>query len=128
MGALEVGENLRVAILGDMGVTADEVISAFDGLADNTRASVYKEFGNPYTPQQPAADSNDLATFAESGAGRILVGEWGDEAGRKLAVALYRWDRMIADLTETEEAEIDDFYLKRLRPQERAAVLRRLAA
>ncbi len=35
---------------------------------------------------------------------------------------------MIADLTETEEAEIDDFYLNRLRSQERAAVLRRLAA
>ena len=79
-------------------------------------------------PQQPAADPADLETFSESGAGRILVEEWGDEAGRKLATALYRWDRMIADLTETEEAELDDFYLNRLRPQERAAVLRRLAA
>ncbi len=66
--------------------------------------------------------------FAGSGAGQILVREWGDEAARKLAVALYRWERLIADLSETEEAEIDDFYLRRLRPQERAAVLRRLAA
>ncbi len=37
-------------------------------------------------------------------------------------------DEMTEDLTETEEAEFDDFYLRRLRPQERAAVLRRLAA
>ncbi len=72
--------------------------------------------------------AGQLASYRGTRAGRILVEEWGDEAGRKLATALYRWDRMIADMTETEEAEIDDFYLRRLRPQERAAVLRRLAA
>ena len=97
-------------------------------MGDNVRASVYRELSNAYTPQLSAADRADLETFAESGAGQILVREWGDEAGRKLATALYRWDRMTEDLTETEEAEIDDFYLNRLRSQERAAVLRRLAA
>ncbi len=111
-----------------MGATADEVASAFDGLGANVRMAFYRELGSAYVPQQPAADPADLETFSESGAGRILVEEWGDEAGRKLATALYRWDRMIADLDETEEAEIDDFYLNRLQPAERAAVLRRPAA
>ena len=128
LGALEVSENVRSDIMADMGTTADEVASAFDGLGDNVRAAVYRELGSAYVPQQPAADPADLAEFSGTSAGQILVEEWGDEAGRKLAVALYRWDRMIADLTETEEAEIDDFYRLRLRPQERAAVLRRLAA
>ncbi len=72
--------------------------------------------------------AGQVASYRGTRAGRMLVGEWGDEAGRRLATALYRWDRMIADLTETEEAEIDDFYLNRLQPQERAAVLRRLAS
>jgi hypothetical protein len=79
-------------------------------------------------PQQPAADPADLETFAGSGAGRILVGEWGDEAGRKLATALYRWERLTENLSDSEFAELDDFYRLRLRPQDRAAVLRRLAA
>jgi hypothetical protein len=82
VGALEVGENVRVAILNDMGVTADEVASAFDGLGDNVRMAVYREFSNAYVPQQPTADQADLETFAGLGAGRILVPEWGDDAGR----------------------------------------------
>ena len=111
-----------------MGVTADEVASAFDGLNDNCRAAVYREFSNAYTPRLPAADPADLEEFSESSAGRILVKEWGDDAGRKLATALYRWERTVEGLSDAEFAELDDFYRLRLRPQERAAVLRRLAA
>ncbi len=125
---LETMEDMRVGILADMGVTAEEVASAFDGLGDNVRAAVYREFASAYVPQQPATDPADLETFAESGAGRILVGEWGDDAGRKLATALYRWERTVEGLSDAEFAELDDFYRLRLRPQERAAVLRRLAA
>ena len=128
LGALEVSENVRSDIMADMGVTADEVASAFDGLGDNVRAAVYRELGSAYVPQQPAADPADLEEFSGTSAGQILVREWGDDAGRKLAVALYRWERTVEGLSDTEFAELDDFYRLRLRPQERAAVLRRLAA
>ena len=128
LGALEVAEDVRVGILGDMGVTAEDVAVAFDTLGDNVRASVFREFSNPYTPALPAADPADLEDFAESSAGQILVKEWGDDAGRKLATALYRWERTVEGLSDQEFAELDDFYRLRLRPQERAAVLRRLAA
>ncbi len=62
----------------------------------------------------------------ETGAGQILAGDWRHETGRNLAVALYRWDRMIEGLSEREVAAVDDFYRNRLDAGERAAVLRRL--
>ena len=46
LGALEVAEDVRVGILGDMGATAQDVAVAFDTLGDNARAAVYREFGN----------------------------------------------------------------------------------
>ncbi len=81
-----------------------------------------------YVPQQGDADADDLATFAASGTGQILVREWGESAGRNLATALFRWDRMIENLSDRDVAAVDDFYLRRLGAGERAAVLRRLAA
>ncbi len=111
------------SIISTVGIT-----TAIDGLDDNVRASVYREFSNAYTPRLPAADRDDLDRFAESGAGQILVKEWGEAAGRNLAIALYRWDRMTEGLSDTEFAEIDDFYLRRLGANEKASVLRRLAA
>ena len=77
---------------------------------------------------QPAADPADLETFSQSNTGQILVREWGESAGRNLAVALFRWDRMIENLSDRDVAAVDDFYLRRLGAGERAAVLRRLAA
>ena len=50
----------------------------------------------------------------ETGAGQILAGDWRHETGRNLAVALYRWDRMIEGLSEREVAAVDDFYRLRL--------------
>ncbi len=52
----------------------------------------------------------------------------GTDAGRRLAIAFYPWERLVDPLTEAEFEEIDDFYKNRLRSYERAAVLRRLAA
>lgn len=63
-----------------------------------------------------------------TGAGRILAGEWGADTPRRLAAALYRWGRLTGELTDAEFDEIDDFFRNRLRPTERAAILRRLAA
>lgn len=125
--ALEYGEEMRVAILADMGETADVVAQAFEGLDDNVRASVYRELANAYVPRLPPADKDTLAQFAETGAGKILVAEWGADAAHRLNTALFRWDRMTDDLDDTEFDEIDDFFRNRLRPHERAAVLRRLA-
>ncbi len=75
----------------------------------------------------PAADKNSLVQFGATSAGRILVSEWGADAARRLAVALHRWDRLTADLSDDEFDQLDDFFRVRLQPQERAAILRRLA-
>ena len=115
-------------ILDGMGASADDVSAGFDGLPDNVRGAIYKEFARAYVPQQGDADADDLATFAASGTGQILVREWGESAGRNLATALFRWDRMIENLSDRDVAAVDDFYLRRLGAGERAAVLRRLAA
>ena len=57
---LEAMEDTRIAILGDIGASANEVIAAFDGLDGNVRAAVYAEFGNPYVPRLPEADAADV--------------------------------------------------------------------
>ena len=54
--------------------------------------------------------------------------EWGNDAARRLAVVLHRWERLVTPLSDTEFKQLDDFYRNRLRPHERAAVLRRLSA
>ena len=115
-------------ILDGMGASGADVSAAFDGLPSNVQASVYREFASAYVPPQPAADAADLATFAESGTGQILTQEWGESAGRNLATALFRWDRMVENLSDRDVAAVDDFYLNRLQPNERTSILRRLAA
>lgn len=125
--ALEVVEDVRADIVADFGATAPDVIAAFAGLSENCQAAAYREFGTPYVPQLPPASPDDLAEFNGTSAGQILAKEWGQDAGRRLAVALFRWERLTENLSDTEFAELDDFYRLRLRPQERAAVLRRLA-
>ena len=57
-----------------------------------------------------------------------MTPEWGTDAPRKLAVALFRWDRITEGLSDRDVAAVDDFYLRRLHANERAAVLRHLAA
>ena len=126
--ALEYGEDMRKAVLADIGPAAEEVAQAFDGLPDNLQSAVYREFSNAYVPATGSADGDTLAQFGGTGAGKILVAEWGADAARRLNVALFRWARMTEDLNETEFDALDDFYRVRLRPQERVAVLRRLAA
>ncbi len=127
-GALGHMEDTRLAILGGMGDSAEAVAQAFEGnLSDNVKAAVYKELSNPYVGQVPAADPADLATFAEGGAGKILVKEWGASARQNLARCLFRWDRLTFGLDDADFAALDDFYLNRLTDTERAAVLRRLA-
>ena len=127
-GVLVTMEDTRLAILAGMGAGAQDVVQAFEGnLPDSAKAAVYKEFSNPYTGQVPAADPADLATFAEGGAGKILVKEWGPSARQNLARALFRWDRLTFALDDADFAALDDFYLNRLTATERAAVLRRLA-
>ena len=127
-GALGHMEDTRLAILGGMGAAAGDVAQAFDdNLSDNVRASVFRELANPYVPRLPPASRDDLATFAEAGAGAILVKEWGADAARNLAVALHRWDRLTQYLSDEEFDQLDDFYLNRLTDTERAAILRRLA-
>ncbi len=122
-------EDTRLAILAGMGDSAGAVVQAFEGnLPDNAKAAVYKELSNPYVGQVPAADPADLADFAEGGAGKILVKEWGASARQNLARALFRWDRLTFGLDDADFAALDDFYLNRLTASERASVLRRLAA
>lgn len=126
---LQAMEDTRVGVLAEIGASANEVTMAFDGLDDNVRAAVYAEFSNPYVPQLPQADSADVAQFTqEASAGKILGAEWGDETPRKLANVLYRWDRLTERLSDTEMVELDDFWRHRLRANERAAILRKLAA
>ena len=60
--------------------------------------------------------------------GKIWSRNGAKPQGANLAIALYRWDRMTEGLSDTEFAEIDDFYLRRLGANEKASVLRRLAA
>lgn len=126
-GSLEHGEDVRRSVFAEMGEAAAEVAQAFDGLPDNVRASVHREFATAYVPRLPPADRDDLEQFAQSSAGKILVKEWGGDAARRLAVALYRWDRLTFRLNDDDFDALDDFFRKRLRPQERAAVMRRLA-
>jgi len=127
-GSLGVMEDTRRAILAGMGDSAEAVVQAFEGnLSDNAKAAVFKELSNPYVGQVPAADPADLATFAEGGAGKILVKEWRASARQNLARALFRWDRLTFGLDDADFAVLDDFYLNRLTDTERAAVLRQLA-
>lgn len=126
---LEAMEDTRAGILAEIGASANEVASAFDGLDDNVRAAVFAEFGNPYVPQLPEADAADVAQFTqEASAGKILGAEWGDETPRKLANVFHRWGRIVERLSDTEFVELDDFWRNRLRANERASILRRLAA
>ncbi len=126
--ALEHAEDVRLAILGDLGAAAGEIAQAFDTLDDNVRVALHRELANPYVPQLPPADGDALAQFGETGAGEILAKEWGDDAARRLNIALYRWNRLTENLDDAEFDSIDDFFRNRLRTHERAAVLRRLAA
>ena len=79
------------------------------------------------TRRFPAASPDELAQFSETGAGTILAAEWGADARNKLAVALFRWDRLSAPLDDATFDALDDFFRNRLRPEERASVLRTLA-
>ncbi len=128
MSALQTGEEVRLDIIADLGDAADDVVAAFDGLDGNVTGAVYKELASAYVPRLPSADKNSLDQFGATGAGRILVSEWGADAARRLAVILHRWDRLTADLSDDEFDRLDHFFRVRLQPQERAAILRRLAA
>ena len=125
--AVEAIEQTRVDILDGMGDTANDVVMAFEGLSDNVKGATYAELARAYVPRLPPADEADVEEFAETSAGKLLIPEWGADAGHKLAVALFRWERLVTPLTESEFAEIDDFYRRRLRPRERAGILKRLA-
>ena len=126
--ALEHGEQVRLEILADLGSAADEVAQAFDGLDDNVRGAVYRELASAYVPRLPPAEASDVKAFEQTSAGEILASEWSADTPQRLAIVLHRWERLTADLTDDEFAELDDFYRVRLRPVERAAILRRLAA
>ena len=127
LSLLEFGDVVRQQIVADLGPSGAEVGAAFDGLSDAVRVSFYREIGNAYAPRQPPASRADTDQFAATDAGRILKQQWGQDVPRKLATVLYRWDRFAKNLSAAEFSEIDDFYRNRLRPHEKAAILRRLA-
>ena len=59
-------------------------------------SGTYAELARAYVPRQPPADAGDLEEFANTSAGKLLVPEWGDDAGRRLAKqnqsdSLSRW-------------------------------------
>ncbi len=126
--AAAISRATAAAIEGDLTAEArQEVNAAVLGLPDTCRAAVVREFGQSVGQWEPAS-AEDVAQFAETGAGKILAGEWRDAAPRHLGIALGRWDRLTADLSDDDFDKLDDFYRNRLTADERAAVLRRLAA
>jgi hypothetical protein len=104
----------------------DGVNAAVAGLPDTCRAGIVREFSQP-AAQFLAATDEELAQFRKTGAGQLLVHEWGDSARQRLGVILSRWDRLCSQLSDDDFVMLDDFYRMRLGAAERAAVLRRLA-
>ncbi len=87
---LQTIEETRLDILEGMGDTAGDVAASFEVLSDNVRATTYAELARAYVPRLPPADDADVEAFANTSAGKLLVPEWGDDAGRRLAIALFR--------------------------------------
>ncbi len=124
---LEVMEDARQKIVAELGETADEIITAFAGLNGNAQSAFYRELGTGVAPRDLPGDDDQLAQFKETSAGQILAQEWGSESGERLARVMHRWDRLTENMPEADFDDLNDFFRNRLKPDERAAVMRVLS-
>ena len=117
----ELAQGKVAAISAEM-PNLDEVNMAVAGLPDTCRIAVVKEFAQP-AASFPAATAEQLTQFRETGAGQLLMQEWGDSAAQRLGVILGRWDRLCSHLSNDDYLMLDDFFRVRLTPAERAGIL-----
>ena len=119
--ASEAAQNL----LTDLGDPA--IADGFDGLANEIQIAVFRELAADPPQHVPLVDDEKLKEFAEA-EGSLLLPEWGNDARAKLTTALSRWHRALEPLSEADVYELHEFVSERLSMEERASILRTLAA
>ena len=113
------------ALAADMGDTAQEASETFSGLPDRVQAVAMRELVADVKAEDfPAAE---LADFAKTVVGKIVVPAWGSDAAGKVGKAMARWSRLAANLSESEAGEFEFFYTNALDASQKAAVVRALA-
>jgi hypothetical protein len=121
--AMRYGEGQRQRIVAAIGPTAPDVIDSFSGLSNATQAAVYAELATVTVPHHHASHA-DCQTFTQTQHGAILATEVGADLPARLGRILHRWSRIADRLSESQLAELSDFFSHRLQARERAAVLR----
>jgi len=79
------------------------------------------------TQSGKSSSDEKLAAFEKTEAGQILAPYWGQHAPAHLGIALSRWDRLTADLSDEDYGQLDYLIRQGLNAQERAYVIWALA-
>ncbi len=119
----EVGGRMDAAL----GSALEGVTAAFDGLDDSLKLSIGREMAQPAGPADPAT-TEDLAAFAQTSHGDLLLSRWGADGAQRLGGLMARVERFEASLSDTDFANWQDFFHQRLTALERFAILNGLVA
>ncbi len=85
------------------------------------------ELAQPAGTADPAT-ADDLAAFAKTSHGDLLLSRWGSDGPQRLGAVMARIDRFEATLSDADYDNWRDFFHSRISAQERAAILGEIAA
>ena len=121
-----VATALRVRDAFPADVAAD-IDAAMGGMHESMRFATVKEFGKGVPSPVPLTDEQ-VASFAKTDAGAILIPRWGSDAKRRLGVWIARVGRFCRDNSHPNyRAQLEDFIDERLRSgAERAGLIHAL--
>jgi hypothetical protein len=118
----EIGGRLDAAL----GASLEGVSAAVAGLDESLQVSIARELAQPVVAADPAT-TEDIAAFAKTTPGNILLSRWGTDGAQKLGTLMARVDRFEASLSDADYTNSQDFFHNRISAQERAAILGEIA-
>ncbi len=105
-----------------LGASLDGVTAAVAGLDDTLQVAMARELAQPVGETFPAT-TEDIAAFAKTTPGALLLSRWGSDGPQRLGAVMARVDRFEAGLSDADYDNWQDFFHNRISPQERAAIL-----
>ena len=105
-----------------LGASLDGVNAAVAGLDDSLQVAMARELAQPTGKTFPAS-TEDIAAFAKTTPGALLLSRWGTDGPQRLGAVMARVDRFEAGLSDVDYEIWQDFFHNRISPQERAAIL-----
>ncbi len=118
----EIGGRLDAAL----GASLGGVTAAVAGLDETLQVAMARELAQPAGTADPAT-AEDLAAFAKTLPGDLLLSRSGSDGPQRLGAVMARIDRFEVGLSDADFNNWQDFFHSRLTPQERAAILGEIA-